>query len=1070
MSEQFTAPLMNWKAEDQAEAFRIFKQRIELYFNVKSIKDEKKVPSILLAVGEEGLKRYNSWTLTEEERKQPDVIFKKFQEQLEPSQNYRICRLKLSQYVQKPDETLDQFLNRSKLLAQKCEFTQEEQNERLVELIIASTPIPEFQKELLKQPKDYKVEQALTLGRNYEASAAHIKELKTMHDPTPTTNVSYVSKTSRSCKNCGRSHRYGKGHCPASEDSCKSCGKTGHWAKFCLTTKYKKFNRRQKPKPGSPKKHENNYKAPKSVHAVEQIESECDVQGMNEQFESFTFYSIEKDTPSPENRPVNRDQAFATLNVTLEDRPGIHNFKLKVDTGAQANTLPLRTYRSMFPNNIDDKGNPKSGALRPAQNVLTAYNGTQIQCLGKTKVQCNYKNSKWLNTEFFVVDVTGPAVLGLPSCEQLNIVTLHCEINANKPQTQSFHPKNIGELKELYPDRFDRIGEFKNTYKLITDPNVPPHINAPRKTPISLKDKIKHELDQMEEQHVIRKFDEPTSWVSSLTYVTKKDGSIRVCLDPRHLNQALIRPQHTVHTVEELNHKFAGSKYSSKLDAKAGYWSVKLDPESQLLTTVQTPFGRYCFQRLPFGLSVSQDIFQREMDLILEKCPGACGIADDIVVYGSTETEHNERLFQLMEVARGNGLVFNSAKCKIKCNSIAFFGNIYTDQGIKPDPQKVKDLKSMPVPMNKNEVQQFLGLITFLSRFIKDFSSKTSVLRDLLKKDADFIWEEHHQKVLDDLKQEISDKSLLHYYDTQQPIYVHCDASIRGLGSALLQYNKNNELVPIAFASKSLTPTEQRYSCIERELLSIVFAVQRFHTYLYGRHFNVLTDHKPLLMILDKPLHSAPPRLQRMLVKLQGYNMTIEHKPGVNNQLADGLSRLPSPRNSSTIDLDIRVDFVCFSEEKIDLLQKETVQDPTLNHLRETIINGWPDTVKGLPLDIRPYWNIRDEMSVENGMILKGHRIVIPRSVQPEILKQLHVGHLGQEKTKLRAKDTVFWPNINKDIEHAVQKCATCQEHLTSQIPEPLLQHDLPTSPWKKLGADLFAFDDHQWLIVADYY
>ena len=187
MSEQFTAPLMNWKAEDQAEAFRIFKQRIELYFNVKSIKDEKKVPSILLAVGEEGLKRYNSWTLTEEERKQPDVIFKKFQEQLEPSQNYRICRLKLSQYVQKPDETLDQFLNRSKLLAQKCEYTQEEQNERLVELIIASTPIPEFQKELLKQPKDYKVEQALTLGRNYEASAAHIKELKTMHDPTPTT-------------------------------------------------------------------------------------------------------------------------------------------------------------------------------------------------------------------------------------------------------------------------------------------------------------------------------------------------------------------------------------------------------------------------------------------------------------------------------------------------------------------------------------------------------------------------------------------------------------------------------------------------------------------------------------------------------------------------------------------------------------------------------------------------------------------------------------------------------------------------------------------------------------------
>ena len=180
-----------------------------------------------------------------------------------------------------------------------------------------------------------------------------------------------------------------------------------------------------------------------------------------------------------------------------------------------------------------------------------------------------------------------------------------------------------------------------------------------------------------------------------------RDGSIRVCLEPCQLSKALIRPRHQAPTLDDLNHKFANAKFFSKLDGKAGYWSIKFDEESQKLTTFQTPFGRYCFLRLQFGLSITQDIFQLEMDRILEKCTGVCGIADDFVVYGATEVEHDHTLMQFMYVAKQPGLALNSAKCDIKCNNCT--PAMESSQTL--NKQKVKNLREMPVPTTKAELQ-----------------------------------------------------------------------------------------------------------------------------------------------------------------------------------------------------------------------------------------------------------------------------------------------------------------------------------------------------------------------------
>ena len=306
---------------------------------------------------------------------------------------------------------------------------------------------------------------------------------------------------------------------------------------------------------------------------------------------------------------------------------------------------------------------------------------------------------------------------------------------------------------------------------------------------------------------------------------------------------------------------------------------------------------------------------------------------------------------------------------------------------------------------------------------------------------------------------------LLRYYDPSKKSTIQVDASSRGLGEALIQEGK-----PIAFASKSLTETEQRYANIERELLAVVFGCEGFRTYIYNCSFEVESDHKPLGMICLKNLTAAPPRLQRMLLRLQEYDMVIKYRPGSEMLLADGLSRLPSKKNKEVIDLDIKVDFVQFSTEKLTQIRQATNADPTLCELKVRILKGWPESRRELHKDLQPYWSYWDELSIENGVLLKGDRILIPNSMQPEVLEKLHYGHQGSDKCKLRAKTCVFWSGINNDIDRMMQKWAICQELQKSQTAETLMPHEIPAWPWQIIATDIFSLNGINYLLLVDYY
>ena len=358
----------------------------------------------------------------------------------------------------------------------------------------------------------------------------------------------------------------------------------------------------------------------------------------------------------------------------------------------------------------------------------------------------------------------------------------------------------------------------------------------------------------MVDQAIIAPITEPMEWVSSLTYPHKADGSLCICLNPCDLNKAIIWEHYKAPTLDEITHKLSGAKVFSKLDAKDGFWSIHLDTPSSFLTTFNTHKGCYQFLHMPFGLKMSQDIFQMQMDQITDRLPGIITIHDDICVYGKDTAEHDNNLLKLMQTAQDHGLVFNSNRCSICQPQISFYGAIFTAQGMKPDPVKVQALQDLPAPQNPKQLQSFLGLVNYLQPFIPSLASKTTFLHEQV---TNWDWNPSTNQSFHHLKSHICNtllKTTLSYYDRTQPLVLQTDTSKYSLGAAFLQNNR-----PIAFASKTLTDVETRYANIERECLSVCYGLEKFHTYVYGKHVIVQNDHKPLEMIQRKSIHAAPP-------------------------------------------------------------------------------------------------------------------------------------------------------------------------------------------------------------------
>ena len=714
------------------------------------------------------------------------------------------------------------------------------------------------------------------------------------------------------CTYCGTNHPPRKWH--GYKKKCNTCGQDNHFSKMCKSKRSSSRRRSKSRNRATESENKLNDRSheKKNVHEVESRDaSDCD--------EIILINEVTAEV---------RQSIMAKLNAKPKDVNCRVRLTVKADTGANGNVLPIRCLKQMYPGESDPCQRLKQTSVK-----LVAANGTKIDNFGFIDIPLQLDNSDWYDARFYVCDMQGPPILSCDLSEKLGIVeiaksknisvvndTKACEVQPPKIDVV----RNKEKLKELYPKCFDGIGHFKERYVIEVNADAIPVISPPRKYPIQLKEEICDKLKEMERLGVIAKCldDSSYDWINSLAFSRKASGELRICLDPRNLNKTAKRTYHKIPTIEEISHKFAGATIFSKLDAKHGYWSIDLDDESSKSCTFNSPAGKYKFCRLPFGLCVSQDIFQKYMDDIIGKAgEGIVGIADDVIVCGKNVEEHNEALHRLMKVAQEYGLVFCYEKCEILKDSVEFYGLIWSQEGMKPDVKKCDDIRNRPAPGNKSELQSFLGLVQYLGPFIPHLSDKTTALRQLLKHDTDWCWENEHQRVFEALKESIHSEMTLTYFDPNIPAEIEVDASMNGLGAALIQSGK-----PIAFSSKALTPTESRYANTERELLAVVYGLEKFHTYVFGKSVTVYSGHKPLENIILMQLSLAPPRLQRMLLRIQPYDVSIVYRQGKDMVYADYLSRV-KPSNGPCIELDQAIHMIQISAGQLEKLRLASQQD-----------------------------------------------------------------------------------------------------------------------------------------------
>jgi len=448
----------------------------------------------------------------------------------------------------------------------------------------------------------------------------------------------------------------------------------------------------------------------------------------------------------------------------------------------------------------------------------------------------------------------------------------------------------------------------------------------------------------------------------------------------------------------------------------------------------------------------------------------------DILVYGEGDTksegvvDHDNNMLSLMERCKQQNITLNVDKMQLKKPEVRFLGHLLTAKGVQADPEKIRAITEMPKPTDVKGVQRFLGLVNYLSKFLPKLSEVCEPLRELTLKEVEWCWLEVHDKVFQEVKTLVTNSPILRYYNPEEELTLQCDASDKGLGAALLQQGQ-----PIAFASRALTTCEVGYAPIEKELLAVVYGMERFHHYTFGRKVVVNSDHKPLESIVKKPLHIAPKRLQRMLLRLQGYDMTLKYLKGTEMHLADTLSRAyltdeaPSVFTEELSMMDTTKSGY-LSALRLQDIAEHSKKDPTLVELNKTICSGWPEKKDDLQQSLRPYFSFRDELTVQHDVIYRGERAVVPLGLRKDMIQRIYSSHIGIEGCLRRARVCLYWPGMDAQIRDYIQSCEICLSTGSKQQKETMIPHAVKEHPWSKVGLDLFEFNQRTYLVTADYY
>lgn len=983
----------------------------------KSTKDgEIQVAILLTLLGQQGQGIFRTFNLSDEGRDDIDVVKEAFTSHFAPQVKTVYERYKFHSRIQQPGESFDSFLTALRGLLTTCNIHADEQNNALTDRIVYGINSPKVREDIFNLDGNPDLDKVIQLCRRAEATQHYLTDMKS------TTSEAVNAVQSSSHRSDTRNRSTG-----VFVDNCKYCagkhvkGKCPAYGKEC--SKCHKLNHFSRACLSKPSKTSTTTKTADEV--VEETKPECDM----------TF------TVSSDNRKE------WCITVGCKNKP----LKLKVDTGASCNVMPKCVFDSL------DLDVP----VQKYNKSLISFSNHQLDVVGKITVLVDV-STKYVPLDFVIVASSSGqrSLLGLPSAIQLGLV------NVSNTVTD--------DIARDYADVFTGLGCLPCKHALQVKEGAKPVIQNARRVPFRLREKLKATLKTMESEGTIMKVKQATDWVHPIVNILKPNGSLRICLDPTQLNKNLKREHFALPTATEIFAKLSKSRVFTTLDATSGFLQLELDKESSLLTTFATPFGRYRFLRLPYGISSSPEIFCRTVSEIFEDIEGVECYVDDLLIHAPTEGEHDAILHKVLERCRARNLRLNEAKCNFRQTHLKYLGHIIGEGVIEADPDKIRAIVDMPTPQNKEDIRRVLGMATYLSKFCPNLSDVTAPLRELTKTGVDWSWSKSHVDAWAKLKSLVAANPTLKMFDPELPIVLSVDASQFGMGAVIMHDGH-----PIEYASCALTETQKRYAQIEKEFLAVQFGLQRFHQYIYGQHIVVETDHLPLIGIMKKGLNDISARLLRMRLRNQLYDYTLVHKPGKTLILADTLSRAFLSETCDNAHEFEQLDFdqvhavttgiltnPTFKEKLVTAVQS----DPSMQILMSYIQNGWPDRRNMCVEPLKPYWAVKDDLTTHEGLVLRNNQIVIPVSMRKQVLDIIHAGHLGVSKCVERAKSAVYWPGYHSQINDLVVGCVTCQENMRANAQCSFEPYDIPEYPMQSVSMDIFHLDGQEYLVTVDRY
>ena len=1046
-------------------SFTRYVERVRIYLRANGVDDADRQRDIFLTVI--GPACYDRLVDLLQPRSPAEVSFDDLITVLtsyyDPKPSKRVQRYYFYNRVQAPEESIAAYIAELRRLAEHCEFgTQLE--EMLCDRLVVGVRDDNLRRKLLTQT-DTGFQKAQELAIAHETAVRDASMVNTGREvPTVAAEVHLLGNrpsqrvdrragtpqqqppppraAAQCCASCGGAHL--RVNCRFRSAVCRLCRKMGHISTVC----------RSRPT-GRPAE-------------VTGQQQRAEPAGMTHMVSGSDYSVFALSGNGVHSRKGQVDDMGSCPPIIVPINVDGKSTQMHVDTGADFSCITLSSFDDLWP---QPKGAPQ---LHPFSKNLKAYTGQQVPIVGKINVKASLAGRSAV-LPLLVVHSSGPNLLGRNWIRALRYSVPQLQALAVS-ESSDYADADLSQLKAEFPSLFaPGLGKFTGPpVNIPIQDNAQPVFKKARAVPLALRERVEQELKKLVDQDIL----EPvrfSRWATPIVAVSKANGDLRLCGDYKvTVNRVAKAESYPLPRFEDLLAALPRASHFSKLDLSQAYQQLVVDDPTQELLTINTHRGLFKVKRLAFGISSAPGLFQRVMETILQGLPGVVVFLDDILIADSTKKEHDARLRMVLSRLQLAGLRLRADKCAICKTQVVFLGHLLSANGIQPLADKVAAIQDVPTPKSTTDVKVFLGMLQYYGRFLPGLATVVEPLHRLLDKGHQWAWTPQCDQAFHKAKALLSSQSVLVHFDPELPTILSVDASPYGLGAVLAHQMPDGSERPVAFASRTLAVAERRYAQVDREALAVVFGTKKFHMYLFGRHFTIVTDHKPVLGLLNATRATpavCSPRVLRWSVDLGGYDYELIYRPGSSIPHADALSRLPLPVQPKVVP-GVSDILLLQSDCNLQLSSKKIADlsrnDPVISKVMHWAMQGWPTHVDS---SFECFARRQAELTVESGCLVWGARLVIPPKARKAVLDLLHDAHQGISATKSKARAYVWWPNMDQEIEQMCKSCQCCglQQHQPKSAPSSAWP--VPEKPWSRLHLDHAGpFQGHIFLLVVDAY